>query len=70
MTDSLELIVGRIEGRLTGIEGKLDSALKAHADTLNTHDARLTAVEKWQWKAAGVLALLTFIVPIVVKVLF
>ena len=70
MSDSLELIVGRIEGRLTGIEGKLDAALKVHADTLQTHDERIKTLEQFRWKAAGVLALVAFLVPIAVKVLF
>jgi hypothetical protein len=65
VTDSLELLVGRIEGKLDGIDEKLGRTL----DELKSHDARITAVEKWQWKAAGVLALIAFIVPILVKVI-
>lgn len=70
VSDSLELIVGRIEGRLAGMEAKLDAALGVHSDTLKAHDVRLTAVERWQWRAAGVLALIAFVAPVIVKVLF
>jgi len=64
--DSLELLVGRIEGKLDGMDEKLDAAL----DTLKSHDARITAVEQFKWKAAGAVALIAFVMPIVIKVLF
>lgn len=66
MQDSLELLVGRIEGKLDGMDEKLDAAL----DTLKSHDARITAVEQFKWKAAGAIALVAFAVPIALKVLF
>ena len=70
MSDSLELIVGRIEGRLTGIEAKLDAALDVHSETLKAHDTRIASLEQFKWKALGVVAFVAFAMPIVVKVLF
>jgi len=69
VSTSLELIVGRIEGRLTGIEAKLDAALDVHSDTLKAHDTRISSLEQFRWKAAGVVALIAFVVPILVKAL-
>lgn len=58
MTDSLERAIGRLEG-------KVDQILVG----LNSHEERLSKVEKWQSKLAGGLALAAFVVGVVVKTL-
>lgn len=63
--DSLERALGRLEGGMKGIEGKIDLVLERQ----DGHEKRLAKVERWQAKLAGAIALASFVVGLVVKAL-
>jgi hypothetical protein len=48
--------VSEIYSRLGTIEGMLDEALRTHKERIEDHEQRITATEKFQWKAYGFIA--------------
>jgi hypothetical protein len=70
MTDELHRAVGRVEGKLDGLAGKVDdiAATLAARDGRDTHvDKRLGAVEKKQAWYSGAAAAVGAIVAVLVK---
>ena len=66
MNDSLERALGRVEGRVEMVLGKIDVFL----ETQEAHDKRITKLEDWKAGILGGAAVLGFIGAALAKVLF
>ena len=66
MNEDIQRTLGRMEGKLEAILTGQAAQLK----TIEKHDERLDGLEKWQGKIVGAIALATFVLGIVAKVVF
>lgn len=67
MSENLERALGKVEGRMSGVELQLAALTTALNNRLDTESKRTTSLERTQWRLSGGLAVLIFLVPVAAK---
>lgn len=69
--NGLYLMLGEIKGDIRSVLNRMDNITKSHAEAqehnekrLNSHSARLTVLEQFRWKVAGIV----LVIPVVIAV--